>query len=368
MTQASEDDLTRPDDDFGTEAAKASASSGAGVVDRRKALQRIGLAGGAAGAAPSVIGVFDNRAGAAKPTSALQCGAGTVTVPADRVLYFDIGGGGGGGASTADTSDFKTGGNGGSGAQVTGSIAAAMASYPLTVTVGMGATWNRPIDWWGDGGVGYRNGGDGGDNGNGQVAGSGGGGGGSSAIVGTSILIVAAGGGGAAGAGAGGVGHNGGDGDTNGSEYGAPFWGGAGLSGSNMGLGGAGGVGNMQTNGQAGMAQSAGNGGKAGDGGDSNDDGGGGGGGGGGATTGGGGGGGGTGQNMSGGGDGGGGGNNSTTGATADPIVPNGGGMGGAGATARNMKGGLGGQGFVRLYINMAGNTDPTESCIFPQP
>mgnify|MGYP003463064836 CR=1 FL=1 len=146
MNRSSESGHTAPASDTSHEDAESATSKGLDVVGRRKALQRIGLAGGvasAAWAAPSVIGVFDSPAGAAAAVSALLCNnpsAGKVTVPKNRVLHFDLGGGsGGGGARGTDGANSKNGGNGGSGAQVTGTIAA-MASYTLTTAVGMAGT------------------------------------------------------------------------------------------------------------------------------------------------------------------------------------------------------------------------------------
>lgn len=60
---------------------------------RREALKRLGITAGAAMAAPIIIDSFVNTAGAASPSSALLCddpSAGTVTVPANRVLYSDV--------------------------------------------------------------------------------------------------------------------------------------------------------------------------------------------------------------------------------------------------------------------------------------
>lgn len=381
VEQASEGENMSLEDDLGPEAENSVASDESGAVNRRKAMQRIGLAGGVAGAAwaaPSVIGVFDSPAGAAAQASALLCdnpSTGLVTVPANRVLYFDLGGGGGGGGARGSSipADSQPGGNGGSGAQITGSIAA-MASYTLTTDVGMGATWNLAQDFWGDGGTGYRDGEHGGDNATGMNtrSGSGGGGGGSSAITAPGISIVAAGGGGGAGGGSyrgdpggGGVG---GSGDTDGSPASSTLMnqGLGGRSGSNMGTGGS----TVNVNGTAGDMGgngSGGTGGVGGDGGDVTDrSGGGGGGGGGGAISGGGGGAGGGGNNSEtgGGGGGGGGGDNATTGATSPSITPNGGAFG-AGATARTSKGAVGGQGWVRLYLNMAGNDIANERCIY---
>ena len=146
MNQGNDGDVSSAEGSTGHGEADSATRVGIGGVDRRKALQRIGLVGGVAGAAwaaPSIIGGFDNPAGAAQAISALKCNTpsnGVVTVPANRVLFFDLGGGGGGGGSKGTS---KNGGPGGSGANVTGTIAA-MATYTVTTSVGMRATWTLP--------------------------------------------------------------------------------------------------------------------------------------------------------------------------------------------------------------------------------
>lgn len=61
---------------------------------------------------------FVNAAGGASPSSALRCGdpsAGTVSVPASRVLYFDVAGGGGRSGTIGATGAGIANGDGGAG-------------------------------------------------------------------------------------------------------------------------------------------------------------------------------------------------------------------------------------------------------------
>lgn len=65
-------------------------------LDRRQALARLGAATAATGAtfaAPFVIDSFTNIAAAAG--TPLTCNTGTVDLPKNTVVYFDVGGGGG---------------------------------------------------------------------------------------------------------------------------------------------------------------------------------------------------------------------------------------------------------------------------------
>ncbi|MDQ2677543.1 MAG: twin-arginine translocation signal domain-containing protein, partial [Actinomycetota bacterium] len=165
------------------------------VVDRRRALKRLGLGTGAAVASSWIVDSFTNPAGAAQGWSAIVCDPTnmTVTIPRKRDVYFDVAGAGGGGGNKGTE---KNGANGGAGARVQGRIAARSSSYQLSVVRATGGTPHpNGWDWFGLGGTGFRRGGDGGDQGSSADAGPGGGGGGASALSGPGGILVVAGGG-----------------------------------------------------------------------------------------------------------------------------------------------------------------------------
>ena len=66
-----------------------------GGLDRRSALRRLGLTAGGAVAATWVIDSFNPAA--AQTGTDFNCGTGSVRIPKNRIVHFDISGGGGGG-------------------------------------------------------------------------------------------------------------------------------------------------------------------------------------------------------------------------------------------------------------------------------
>lgn len=136
-------------------------------MDRRQAVKRGAMITGAVGAAWATPMVFDSVASpAAAATNPVKVdtgipGTGSITIPANRQVKFELVGGGGGGGGYYSFC-------GGSGTKVTGTIAAQASAYTLNYQVAAGggggqAYINGSSGYLGGpGGTGFRPGGAGG--------------------------------------------------------------------------------------------------------------------------------------------------------------------------------------------------------------